>query len=189
MKIERPPRQKTFTLSDLGVLSGRTDPVFARIARLAEKLMPLSVSALILSDLEARRALVRAHGPAALTAGLPARFLLRGSLTERVCLTTETISSAPGEEANWSKEMPEISRCGARGFVAAPVRGPADEVVGILGCFSAHPLLRTDDTIESVETLARLASERIMLKAALRTVELMAEQRMALSDCGPIRCH
>ena len=189
MGFMTPEQDQRFTLADLGIVHGPSDPILKKCVSLAEQVFPQGSAIIAFRDGEGRRAIIQARGPNADIRCQKGQFLLQGSLTEKVCGLDRQMSSMSGNEAHWSAAMPELAAFFARGFIAAPIHGPADEPVGMLACLTPRPADWTPDCIGAIESLATLASQRIMLKAALRTVRLISRETPSLEGFVAVRRH
>lgn len=188
MGIHAPDDKNRFTLGDLGILNGEGDAVFTTIAGLVEKMFSGTSAAMLFSDEELRRSIVRATGPLAAVRMDRRVFLRRGSLTEKVCLEDRVIVS-DGDPASWSPEMPELMRFRFAAFLAAPIHDPAGRAVGMLAAFSGRARRWSTDDISAISELADLASQRIMLKAALETVKRISREQIGFSALPDPRHH
>lgn len=81
-----------------------------------------------------------------------------------------------------TREASERQAFGATGYLGAPVRGPGDDIVGILAAMTLGEHAWALHEKKLLKSFAYLAHEQILLRAALHTVKLMAEEREAVGD-------
>lgn len=183
MQHLRPDPGEMFTLRDLGVIEGRQCEAFDRTTAMGERLVPGAACALFIRDIETRRVYMRSLGPLARRLTDRSRFVLSGSLTERVCLEESVLTHEhPGD---WSPRMPEIEAFGARRFCAAPVEDPAGDMIGMLAVMSQEPGRTFDRADEDVMALAACISERILLVATLATLKRVVSDRTHVGMLAP----
>jgi hypothetical protein len=187
MKQLRPDPGEMYTLRDLGVVEGRQCEAFDRTTAMGERLYPGAVCALLIRDPETQRTYLRSLGPLARRSTDRSRFVLSGSLTQRVCLEERVLTHAiPGD---WSPSMPEIEAFGARRFCAAPVEDPAGDMVGIVAVMSPEADTTLDRAAEDVAALAACISERILLVATLATLKRVVSDRTRVGIVAPQHKH
>jgi len=61
-----------------------------------------------------------------------------------------------------------------RAVIAHPVRGPADDLIGLLCAVETRPRIWSGDDRRQIGRLAGLVATQVMLKAALRTVNVLS---------------
>jgi len=171
---------------------GPTDPVLRKCVNLAERILEGSGAIIAVKDSESRRIIIHSLGSVASLRLVNRHIIHAGSLTERVCYENSVIASTIGNEARWSPAMPEISGFHAKDFIAAPIHDPANEPIGMLACFSMREKQWREADVEAIENLAILVTQRIMLKAALKTVTLMSNDMHgagSIREIAPVRPH
>ena len=81
-----------------------------------------------------------------------------------------------------TRDAAERQKFGATGYLGAPINGPAGDVVGVLAAMTMTEHQWTRRERRLITSYAYLAYEQIMLRAALNTVKLMAEEQQAVES-------
>ena len=182
-------KETSFTFGDLGFLNGTPDRILSKCVNLAEQLLVNSAAVISIRDVDTQRASFHSIGQNAHMLAIAGRFPLAGSLTQQICLENDLISSIENHPMDWSPEMPEIKAFRAKGFVAAPIHGPAEEPIGMIACLTQTERDWNKEDFEALEDVATLVTQRILLKATLQTVKLMASETLSVASARPARSH
>ena len=173
MKLFDPDPLSKFTLADLGLMTTARCETLDSLTAWGERLHPGMSCLILFRDIENRRAILRSRGGLMRPAGSQSRrYLLAGSLTEKVCDEGETITH--DDVMSWSPGMPEISDFAAKGLVATPIDGPAHDKVGIVAFLGLDDDFQLQQVIADARNIASLVAQRVLLKATLATLQRVA---------------
>ena len=180
--IESLQRQKTFGIEELGLLD--SDPVRSldTIVALCAEAMRVPVVALFVFDDRA--------GALAVRSLVGETGIRPGSLNVPTFQTATSISRGKSglfavsnlASRKDTRDAAERQKFGATGYLGAPINGPAGDVVGVLAAMTMTEHQWTRRERRLITSYAYLAYEQIMLRAALNTVKLMAEEQQAVES-------
>ena len=170
---------ETFSLKDLGVTEGPPDPAFDTVVALAAQSIGTCYASLAIVDHDL--GLVRSRSRYGYEASpqlkrvIPfERSLTALVVTKGACLVVNDTRKHPRTAYH-----PYLAELGVRSLLAAPVYCPANEAVAALAVLDRLPRIWTDRDKRLIENVAFLASQSILLKAALWTIGTVARTRPA----------
>lgn len=165
-----------YTLADLGLIDGPSDPAWSHLVKMASRVCGVQAGMLSILDGFSSTVQVMAHcglGPMHEdTYAYPAD----GSLTRLVHARRELIA------VDDARKDPEVSHgCSAtnfgfRGMMGAPLNGPDGEPVGALTVYSQRACDWTDGQRESLESMAYLANQHVMHRASRATIRILTQE-------------
>ena len=169
----------TFSLKDLGVTDGPPDPAFDAIVALAAQVVGTPYALLAVVDYEL--GVVRSRSRYGFgEAPDPKRLIpYKLSFTATVAATGSCLAVHDTQRHPRTAHHPYLAEMGVRSILAAPVRCPANEVVGSLVVLDRLSRIWTNRDKRLIENVAFLASQSILLKAALWTIGTVARTRPA----------
>lgn len=177
MGIESLQPRKTFGMEELGLLDSSPLRSLNTIVGLCAEAVGAPVAALLVFDDRTGSLVLRSVVGATLTEPGPLNVSIIQSASSLAREEGRLISIGNLAARRDTRDAVERQKFGATGFLAAPVRGPAGDVVGVLAAMTPSERHWTGHDRELAASYAMLASEQIMLRAALHTVKLMAEER------------
>jgi GAF domain-containing protein len=165
---------ETFSLKDLGVTEGPPDPSFDAVVALAAQAVGTCYALLAVVDHDSGVIRLRSqHGFEAaprVTGLLPYGLSFTAAVVDKGCCLAVPDTQRHPKTAH----HPFLSDLGIRTLLAAPVHCPANEVVASLVVLDRLPRIWTEKDRRVLDDVAFLASQSILLKAALRTIGTVA---------------
>lgn len=177
MGIESPHSRPTFGLEELGLLDTHPSKSFDVIVDLCGQAVGVPIVAFIVFDDATASLVIRSAIRDSNIRTGPLKGQIADSVSALVREDQGLVSIDDLSARDDTKNAIERRVMGATGFIGAPVRGPADEIVGVLAAMSPTATSWTEKNWQLVRGYAYLMSEQVMLKAALQTVRLMASER------------
>lgn len=182
MGMEPLKKPQKFGLEELGLLSDLPLESFDIVVDLCAEAVAAQTVAFTVFDVVAGSVVIRSIvGHASVRLGpvdMPANDTLAWLVREK---------SAPISFSNLdlrcdTHRSMERTRLDARAYLGAPVFGPDGKIVGVLAAMTRGEHYWTLRQKSVVGSFASLMSDQIMLRAALQTVKLIANERAAVGN-------
>lgn len=181
--IESLQKRQTFGLEELGLLDTAPLKTLDLIASLTAEALGVPIVALMVFDDQRGSLFLRSI--AGETTARPGTLAITAAQCASVLVRNEgsVISIASLGFRQDTRTAVERQIFGATGFLAAPILGPASDIVAVLAAMTPEENYWSRHQRKLISNFAYLACKQIMLRAALHTVKLMGQER---DSFGPI---
>lgn len=165
---------RKFDLADLGVLATGYDRDFDYAVTVAARAARAPIATFATADFVSRMVRVRAwtglgsDGPGVTEVPFDVSFISRATSPGQLISVSDT-AKEPRVVAH-----PFIRSRGIRSLLAAPVLGPAEEVVALLAVHDTLPRIWNVEERDALAGVAHFCTKVILLRAALRTLHLLS---------------
>jgi GAF domain-containing protein len=170
-------RRKGYDLYDLGLLDGPREARFDRLVRLARTILDSDRAAFVVLDDRAERQFVKAHvgfGPPWTEIG---EVPLSHSISRHVRDTGAALAIEDARADPRFAGNPSISDLGTVAYLGAPVADPHGIPIGALNVTCSAPRAWLREEVRVMSELAAVATDGVLLRAALQTLNLIRSGR------------
>jgi hypothetical protein len=168
--------QDSFGLRELGVIEGPDDQAFDNIVAMAARSVNAPFAMLLVADVEHEMVKVRScfgfEAATRHTPGVP----LGPSLTAEVMATAQCLPIPDLRLNPKTARHPYLLTLGAQSLLMAPVKCPADLVIGSLAVMDRLPRIWTANEKGILQGCAFMCAQSILLRAALKTLSVVARE-------------
>lgn len=180
MGIESLQQRQTFGIEEMGLLETEPLKTADLIVSLCADALQASLVALLVFDDRTETLFLRSAGGDTDAV----RGTLDAPASESACALVRNeaavLSITDLSLRSDTRHAAERESFGATGFLAAPVYGPAGDIVAVLAAMTPNETYWTRHQRKLISDYAYLASEHVLLRAALHTIKLMGAERDAL---------
>jgi len=177
MGLQKFHDQQHYELADIGVLDGPPIKAFDHITALAAASLVARSVAFFVADESTQSLIVRSSSALPSISDRPLNLPLPQSLTRLVRAENRAVEiGGPSGEVPVENAV-ELGRFLMESFLGVPVLGPAGEPIGALAAMYPGQHAWTREQRERLELFAYLLHQQILLRAALETLRLMAQER------------
>jgi GAF domain-containing protein len=174
MEEKGPDREVRFDLRSLGLLGGPPDRSFDASVRLASAMAATPLALLVIIDHEADLLCLRAHVGLSPAEETMTRVRTSRSLYSHLTSSTDVVAIPDITLDPRTRTNSVAASLGVRSLMAAPVRSPADDAVGLLSVLDRVPRIWSAQQRAALCDIAHMATQAILLRAALHTVTIMS---------------
>ena len=181
MGIESLQARNTFGIEDLGLLDRSPLKSVDTIVDLCAQSLRTPLVALMIFDDKSASLMIRSIIGNSTAQSNLLNFPVAMSASGMVREESGLVSISDLGLRSDTLDAAERRKLGATGFLGAPVFGPAGEVVGVLTAMTVTEHHWTNHERNVIASYAFLMSDQVLMRAALLTVKLMAQERDSLN--------
>ncbi len=165
---------RSYDMAALGVLDGPCEPVLDALVLIASRAIRAPFCAIAMIDDRDETVRFRAHTGFPPDVSMDRSVPFDKSFCARVRMTNAPFAVSNARRDPIGAEHPLATKFGIQSYLGAPIHDPALGPVGIIAVMDVVPRIWSEEDKHLIAELARVATQNIMLRAALATVRIIA---------------